>query len=59
MNRPRQDASEYLAPSPDLLAADAVPETLRALMRYLAEEYLQELRAQPLPYCPVALHRTA
>jgi hypothetical protein len=46
MNRPGQDASEYLAPSPDLLAADAVPDTLRAMLRYLAEEYLAELRAQ-------------
>lgn len=46
MNAPDLDAGEYGAPPPDLFADDAVPETLRALLAFVAEDYLPELRAQ-------------
>ena len=45
MNASDQDAGEYGAPSPDLFADDAVPETLKALMRFVAEDYLPEIEA--------------
>lgn len=45
MNRAQQDTGEYPDASADLLAGDAVPPSLLALMRYVAEEYLAELRA--------------
>lgn len=45
MNAPDQDAGEYGAPSPTLFADDAVPDTLKRLMRFVAEDYLPEVRA--------------
>jgi glutathione S-transferase len=45
MNRADQDAGEYGAPSETLFADDHVPETLRALLRFVAEDYLPEVRA--------------
>jgi glutathione S-transferase len=39
------DAGEYGAPDPVLLANDAVPETLKALLRFVADDYLPEVRA--------------
>lgn len=46
MNRADADAGEYGSPPPDLFADDAVPDTLKALLRFVAEDYLPELRAQ-------------
>lgn len=45
MNRPDQDAGEYGAPEETLFADDQVPETLKALLRFIAEDYLPEVRA--------------
>lgn len=45
MNAADQDAAEYGRPSHDLFADDAVPDTLLALLRYIAEDYLTEIRA--------------
>lgn len=45
MNRSDQDAGEYGRPDPGLFADDAVPATLKALLRYIAEDYLPEVRA--------------
>lgn len=46
MNAPVFDASEYLDYPQEFFADDAIPETLRALLRYIAEEQLPELVAQ-------------
>ncbi|MGA2835325.1 MAG: glutathione S-transferase [Acidimicrobiales bacterium] len=46
MNAPVLDASEYGDCSEDLFADDAVPDTLRALLAYIGEEYLDEALAQ-------------
>jgi glutathione S-transferase len=46
MNAPVQDASEYGDVGPDLFDDDAVPDTLRALLAYIGEEYLDEAVAQ-------------
>jgi glutathione S-transferase len=45
MNAADQDAGEYAAPAQDLLAGDAVPVTLKALLRFIAEDYLPEVEA--------------
>lgn len=45
MNRPDQDAGEYGGPAETLFADDHVPDTLKALLRYVAEDYLPEVRA--------------
>jgi glutathione S-transferase len=45
MNAPDQDAGEYGPPSPALFADDAVPDTLKALLRFVAEDYLPEVAA--------------
>ena len=45
MNAAGQDAGEYGSPPEDLFADDAVPETLKALLRFVAEDYLPEVRA--------------
>lgn len=46
MNAPGLDMAEYVNQPPDWFAADEIPETLRALMHYVAEEYLDEITAQ-------------
>lgn len=45
MNAAVQDAGEYGEVAPELFADDAVPETLKALMRFVAEDYLPEVEA--------------
>jgi hypothetical protein len=45
MNAADQDAGEYGAPPEDLFEADAVPDTLKALLRFIAEDYLPEVEA--------------
>jgi glutathione S-transferase len=45
MNRADHDAGEYSDVPEDLFADDAVPETLKALLRFVAEDYLPEIRA--------------
>lgn len=45
MNAADHDAGEYGRPPEDLFAADAVPETLMALLRFIADDYLPEIRA--------------
>lgn len=45
MNRADPDAGEYGSPDPALFADDDVPETLKALLRFVAEDYLPEVRA--------------
>jgi hypothetical protein len=46
MHAPVLDASEYGDCSEDLFAGDAVPDTLRALLSYIGDEYLDEAMAQ-------------
>lgn len=46
MNAPVFDASEYVDYPQEFFADDAIPETLRALLRYVADEHLPELVAQ-------------
>ena len=45
MNAADQDAGEYGAPAATLFADDAVPDTLRALLGFIAEDYLPEVAA--------------
>lgn len=45
MNRADSDAGEYGAPDPTLFADDDVPESLKGLLRFVAEDYLPEVRA--------------
>ena len=45
MNFPAQDAGEYGRQPEELFPADAVPATLKALLRFIAEDYLPEVRA--------------
>lgn len=45
MNAADQDAGEYGCPPPELFADDAVPETLKRLLRFVAEDYLPEVEA--------------
>jgi glutathione S-transferase len=46
MNSPVLDAGEYGDVTEELFAGDAVPGTLRALLAYIGEEYLDEAVAQ-------------
>ncbi len=46
MNAPDPDAGEYGDCSEELFADDGVPDTLRALLAYIGEEYLDEAVAQ-------------
>jgi glutathione S-transferase len=46
MNAPVLDASEYGDCSDELFPDDSVPETLRAMLAYIGEEYLDEAVAQ-------------
>lgn len=45
MNRADQDAPEYFDAGTDFLANDAVPDTLLAVLRVLAEDFVPETRA--------------
>lgn len=45
MNAADLDSGEYGYPAPDLFADDGVPDTLKALLRFIAEDYLPEVRA--------------
>jgi glutathione S-transferase len=45
MNRADHDAGEYGDVPDALFAKDAVPDTLKALLRFVAEDYLPEVRA--------------
>ena len=45
MNAPGQDAGEYGDCPEALYADDRVPDSLKALLRYIAEDYLPEVRA--------------
>ena len=45
MNAADQDAGEYGDPSAELFADDQVPDTLKALLRFIAEDYLPEVEA--------------
>ena len=45
MNAADQDAGEYGAPPPELFPDDAVPATLKQLLRFVADDYLPEVRA--------------
>lgn len=45
MNAPDQDAGDYGSPPEALFEDDAVPDTLKALLAFVAEDYLPEVRA--------------
>lgn len=45
MNRPDQDAPEYFDAGSDFLADDAVPDSLLAVLRLIAEDFVPETRA--------------
>ncbi|MBO6693540.1 glutathione S-transferase C-terminal domain-containing protein [Parvibaculum sp.] len=45
MNRPDQDAGEHGHPAESLFPGDHVSDTLKALLRFVAEDYLPEIRA--------------
>lgn len=45
MNAPDQDAGEYGEVPENLFEADAVPETLKALLRFIATDYVPEVEA--------------
>ncbi|MGB5485217.1 glutathione S-transferase family protein [Parasphingorhabdus sp.] len=45
MNSTDLDSGEYGWPEADLFSDDGVPDTLKALMRFIAEDYLPEVRA--------------
>jgi glutathione S-transferase len=45
MNAADQDAGEYGAPPAELFAGDGVPDTLLALLRFVARDYLPEVAA--------------
>jgi len=45
MNRADQDAGEYGRPPETLFDSDHVPDTLKALLRFVAEDYLPEVEA--------------
>eukprot|EP01035_Chromulina_nebulosa_P039742 gene39742-53732_t len=45
MNAADLDSGEYGYPAPDLFPDDGVPDTLKALLRFVAEDYLPEVRA--------------
>ncbi|HRD27086.1 MAG TPA: glutathione S-transferase family protein [Caulobacter sp.] len=45
MNAADLDSGEYGYPPPELFPDDGVPDTLKALLRFVAEDYLPEVRA--------------
>lgn len=45
MQSPALDAGDYGSPGPELFPDDGVPETLQALMRFIARDYLPEVEA--------------
>jgi len=45
MNASGQDAGEYGAPPETLFADDGIPQTLKALLAFIAEDYLPEVEA--------------
>lgn len=45
MHAPDADAGEYGSPEEALIADDDVPQTLKALLRFVAEDYLPEIEA--------------
>lgn len=45
MNRADSDAGEYGAPDTSLFSEDHVPDSLKALLRFVAQDYLPEVRA--------------
>ncbi len=45
MNAADLDSGEYGYPAPALFADDGVPDTLKALLRFIAQDYLPEVRA--------------
>lgn len=45
MNAADLDSGEHGYPAPGLFADDGVPDTLKALLRFVAEDYLPEVRA--------------
>lgn len=45
MNRPDQDVPEFFAPGTDFLNNDEIPETLMAVLRAVAEDFVPETRA--------------
>lgn len=45
MHSAGQDAGDHGAPPPDLIADDGVPDTLKALLGFIAEDYLPEITA--------------
>ena len=45
MNRADQDAPEYFNAGDDFLADDAVPDTLLAVLRVAASDFMPETRA--------------
>ena len=45
MNTPDQDAGEYGNVAEELFKTDGVPETLKALLRFIAQDYLPEIDA--------------
>ena len=45
MNAADQDAGEYGEVAPDLFEDDSAPDTLKALLAFVAEDYLPEVRA--------------
>ena len=45
MNAADLDSGEYGYPAPELFADDGVPDTLKALLRFIAQDYLPEVRA--------------
>jgi glutathione S-transferase len=45
MNATDQDAGDYGSPPETLFEADTVPDTLKALLAFVAEDYLPEVRA--------------
>lgn len=45
MNAADQDAGEYGRPPAELFSDDAIPDTLKDLLRFVAEDYLPEIEA--------------
>ena len=45
MNAPDLDSGDHGSPDPVLFSDDAVPDTLLSLLRFVAEDYLPEVRA--------------
>ncbi len=45
MNRPGSDRTEFADVGDDLISFDAIPETLKSILQFVAEDYLPEIRA--------------